>query len=325
MALLQVSDVSKTNETSTVLSNISFTQKKYERIAITGETGSGKSTLLKIIAGLEQPDSGEVVFEDKKVVGPADKLVPGHADIAYLSQHFELPKFLRVEQVLTYANVLAEAEAQLIFEICQIDHLLTRGTNQLSGGERQRVALCKLLIGSPKLLLLDEPFSHLDTVHKNTLKKVVNDIGKKLKITCILVSHDPHDTLPWADKILVMKNGEIIQKGKPDKIYTQPVNEYVGGLFGTYNILSPEIFESLLPESKSSRKGIFIRPEQIRITDKKRNAINGVIDQITFHGSYYDLNIIVGDRIVTARTLYTTHQAGEEVYVTLDLHSLWYL
>ncbi|MBT1703372.1 ABC transporter ATP-binding protein [Chryseosolibacter indicus] len=325
MTLLQVTGISKKNETNAVLHDINFSQKKYEKIAIAGETGSGKSTLLKIIAGLEQPDDGEVLFEDKKVVGPFDKLVPGHADIAYLSQHFELPKFLRVEQVLTYANTLSDFQAAEIFEVCKIDHLLTRGTNQLSGGEKQRVALCKLLIASPKLLLLDEPFSHLDMVHKAVLKAVINDIGKRLKITCILVSHDPNDTLPWANKILVIKNGEIVQKGKPEKIYRQPVNEYVGGLFGTYNLIPPDIYKSFVSENNVSGKQLFVRPEDLKVVSKTRKTVIGVVDEVIFHGSYYDINIDVQGSTVIVRSSMCTHSSGDQVHLSLHSPDLWYL
>ena len=222
MTLLKVTGISKKGEGDFVLQTISFSQRKLERIAIAGETGAGKSTLLKIMAGLIQPDSGEVIFENRKVTGPNENLVAGTPGIAYLSQHFELQKFLRVEQVLSYSNTISDTVAQNLYQVCQIDHLLKRKTDQLSGGEKQRIAICRLLISSPRLLLLDEPFSHLDMVHKNTLKTVINEIGLKLKITCVLVSHDPHDSLSWADKIMVMKDGSIIQQGTPESVYAEP-------------------------------------------------------------------------------------------------------
>src|SRR5262245_31762290 len=110
MTLLKVSGLSRQGEGGFALKKISFTQRKHKKMAIAGETGSGKSTLLKIIAGLMQPDEGEVYLEDEKI-SPADRLVPGHPAIAYLSQHFELDAFLRVEQVLSYANQLSVKEA----------------------------------------------------------------------------------------------------------------------------------------------------------------------------------------------------------------------
>ena len=148
MKFLTVSDISKKGLGNFKLQAITFSQRKNQKIAIAGETGSGKSTLLKIIAGMEQADSGEVLFKEQRVKGPEENLVPGHQGIAYLSQDFELPKFLRVEQVLAYSNNLSKEEANNLFAVCEISHLLGRKTDELSGGERQRIALAKLLITS---------------------------------------------------------------------------------------------------------------------------------------------------------------------------------
>ncbi|HEY8968242.1 MAG TPA: ATP-binding cassette domain-containing protein, partial [Puia sp.] len=146
------------------LGDVRMVLSKGWRMAVAGETGSGKTSLLKTIAGLMP--GGRVFFEGQRVLGPLEKLIPGHPGIAYLSQQFELPQHLRIEQVLEYANELPEEEAQELFRVCQIDHLMKRKTHQLSGGERQRIALAKLLIAAPRLLLLDEPFSNLDMIHK---------------------------------------------------------------------------------------------------------------------------------------------------------------
>jgi iron(III) transport system ATP-binding protein len=156
---------------------ISFTQQKARKLAIAGETGSGKSTLLKMIAGLAQPAEGEIRFRGERVLGPQERLVPGQPGIAYLSQHFELWNNYRVEEILSYANDLSVEAAAALYAICRIDHLLARRTDQLSGGERQRIALARLLVRPPRLLLLDEPFSNLDHIHKSLLKTVIRDIG----------------------------------------------------------------------------------------------------------------------------------------------------
>ena len=273
MDLLTVSGIYKQIDAGFSLRNIHFTQQATQKIAIAGETGSGKSTLLKIIAGLEQPDAGLVLFEEKRVKGPNEELVPGHPQIAYLSQHFELRTNYRVEEVLEYANKLSEQEAFTLYKVCRIDHLLKRRTDQLSGGEKQRIALARLLTTSPKLLLLDEPFSNLDMIHKTILKSVIRDIGDELNISCIMVSHDLLDTLSWADEILIMKEGQIIQQGKPEMVYHQPKNIYTAGLLGNYNLISTSkasyLFESL-PHTAAGKK-ILVRPEQFRIS-KQPNA-----------------------------------------------------
>jgi iron(III) transport system ATP-binding protein len=318
--LLQVSEVSKRADSNFILKQITFTQKKLQKIAVVGETGSGKSTLLKVIAGLEQPSEGEIVFDGTNVAGPDERLVPGHEKIAYLSQYYELPHALRIEQVLEYANRLSDEDAAELYAVCRIDHLLKRRTDQLSGGEGQRVAIARLLIAKPQLLLLDEPFSNLDTVHKNILKAVMEAITKKLKITCILISHDPEDTLSWADKILVMKDGEIVQKGLPEKVYRKPVDEYVAGLFGAYSILSPvqsNAFAHLL-NVKTIKKDLIIRPESFKLTSKKTKALKGEIIQVNFYGSYYLVDVLLLETPVTVKTEFSALSEGETVYVTLD-------
>lgn len=333
MTLLKTINVSKKGPGDFLLSNISFTQGKLEKIAIAGETGAGKSTLLKLVAGLIQPDGGELLFEKKRILGPEDQLVPGHIGIAYLSQHFELQKSLRVEQVLDYSNTLSESEANRLYTVCQIDHLLKRRTDELSGGEKQRVAICRLLISSPRLLLLDEPFSHLDMVHKNALKMVINDIGEKLKITCILVSHDPLDTLSWADRIFVMKDGRIVQKGAPESIYFRPVDEYTGGLFGKYNLLGKKAGRtfSTIPGLKKifaaleDGKQIFLRPENIRIVKQSSRALRGKILKVRFYGSYQEADIKVAGGTVTARTSDNGLREGKIVHISVSDTDLWVL
>jgi ABC-type Fe3+/spermidine/putrescine transport system ATPase subunit len=323
MDLLAVAGVSKAGKDKHVLKNITFSQEQGEKIVIAGETGSGKSTLLKIIAGLVQPDTGSIIFDQKEVAGPLDKLIPGHPGISYLSQHFELPKNLRVEQVLGYSNELTASTAELLYRVCKIDHLLERKTNELSGGEKQRIALAKLLITSPQLLLLDEPYSNLDMLHKSILKSVLSDISEKLKITCILVSHDPHDTLSWADRILVMKDGEIIQAASPENIYKTPLNEYVAALFGKYNLLNGSV-EKLLNQQLKTLSNItdnraFIRPEEFILVEKGEKTLEGIVKSVLFFGAYYQIEVVVADTTIYAHHRERNLKPGDQVYLALKL------
>lgn len=319
MTLLTVSGICKQVEEGFTLDNISFSQRKLQKIAIAGETGSGKSTLLKIIAGLVQPDSGEVLFENERVRGPLENVVPGHPDICYLSQDFELPDFLRVEQVLEYANTRSAEEAGILYEVCRITHLLNRKTDQLSGGERQRIAMARLLTSSPKLLLLDEPFSNLDRVHKNILKSIIHDIGNRLKISVILISHDPEDILSWANKILVIKEGQLVQKGSPGKIYRQPINEYTAGLFGNYNVIDPtnKLFPKLGHPKKNEKK-MFVRPEHFKIAFNRSKGILGKVVEVNFCGCYYEIEVECSDTVVTVKTDSCTIAKGDTVYISLS-------
>ncbi len=335
MSLIQVQGIYKTEGRNVALTNITFTQQKLQKIAIAGETGSGKTTLLKIIGGIISPDKGQVLFENERLKRiPEEKLIPGHPGIAYLSQQFDLPHFLTVEQVLIYANPLPDDEAEndeqakALYEVCRISHLLKRRTDQLSGGEKQRIALATLLITSPRLLLLDEPFSNLDMIHKNMLKAVINDIGERLNITCILVSHDPLDTLSWADEIIVMKDGQIVQRGTTKQVYNQPTNRYAAGLFGKYNLISAAYAESILGLTgiDTSGRSILFRPEAFTITGNDQDAIKGTINKITYYGSYYEINVLLAENYhITIRALQCDKVNGDAVYVRLLAEHLWFV
>ncbi|WP_299707431.1 ABC transporter ATP-binding protein [uncultured Pontibacter sp.] len=320
MSFLEVAEISVHEEGHTVLHNITFGQREYEKIAIAGETGSGKSTLLQTIAGLVQPSAGQITFEGKRVIGPHDKLVPGHEGIAYLSQHYDLPQFLRVEQVLRYANMLQGDEAETLYEVCRISHLAQRKTNQLSGGERQRIALARLLSTWPDLLLLDEPYSNLDKGHKLLLQEVIHDITERLAITCILISHDPHDTLSWADRIIVLKGGRIIQEGTPEEVYRHPVDAYTAGLFGSYNLIPADVASEFAAKLgiAARRHDLLVRPEHVRLVPEGTHTLKGTVKSVTFYGGYYDVQVQLQGTIISVRTQDRNVAAGDLVYLSVQ-------
>ena len=315
MSLLNVSGISKKQGEEYVVKNVNFVQEASQKIAIAGATGSGKSTLLKIIAGLIQPDSGEVLFEGKRVRGPLEKLLPGHPQIAYLSQHFELRNNYRVEEILQMASKVSDTDAKLIYEVCRIAPLLKRRTNELSGGERQRISFSKALITSPKLLLLDEPFSNLDAIHRGILKTIINDIEQRLNVSCLLVSHDPVDLLSWADEIIILNEGKIIQRGPAEEVYRRPVNEYAAALFGKYNLITTELLQLFPSLANSDRR--FIRPADFRIIVDEANGVKAEIISINFMGGFYEIELNAFGQMLTATTNYN-FEKGEIVTVHLN-------
>jgi ABC-type sugar transport system ATPase subunit len=272
-----------------------------------------------VIAGLLQPDAGEVWLEGVRVRGPLETLVPGHPGIAYLSQHFELWNNYRVEQILSYANDLSEEEAGDLYAMCRIDHLLQRRTDQLSGGERQRIALARLLVKPPRLLLLDEPYSNLDRTHKEVLRAVIRDIAEGAGISCILVSHDPQDILSWVDEILVLKEGRLIQKATPERIYRQPVDEYTAGLFGKYNLVDPALAARLgrLAGTADGRKELIIRPEKLTLSAMGNAAAQGRVTAVAFMGGHYEIEVEIGGARLLVRADTHSYKKGQAVFVGL--------
>ena len=312
MALLEVQNISKHQPDRIIIDDISFKQEALQKIAITGESGAGKSTLLKIISGHAQAGSGTVIFNGEKVIGPEEKLLAGHKEIAYLSQHYELHNNYYVKDLIWFQIKVDEEAAIQLFEICRISHLLERRTDQLSGGEKQRIALCMLLVKHPKLLVLDEPFSNLDPIHKSTLKTVLEYITDRLQITCLLTSHDPHDTLSWADEIIVMKGGKMIQQGTPQTIYHQPVNEYVAGMFGKYNLVTPEQAAWF---GIQANENIIIRPESFSISETVSNGVKGTIEKVSFWGGFYEVEVLVDEVTIVVKVMKNEWSVGEEVFI----------
>jgi iron(III) transport system ATP-binding protein len=290
--LLDVQAVSKQLD-SIQLEAVSFQLIAGSKMAIIGESGSGKSSLLKIIGGLVGADSGQVLFQGKRVKKPEEVLLPGHPRIAYLSQHFELRNNYRMEELLEYGNKLDPAMMQELIDVCQIGHLLKRKNDTLSGGERQRIALAKLLLTKPSLLLLDEPFSNLDIQHRQTIRDIVNSISHQLQITCIMVSHDPLDILSWADEVMVLQAGKLIQAAPPQQVYQYPINAYTAGLLGAYTAITDEM-RSLFQLNQEVQ---FIRPEQLRFIE---NGIAATITDAQYCGAFtaYTLDTAAGKLIM---------------------------
>lgn len=318
MILLQVTGIRKQVASGTFhLHPISFTQQQGQKLAVAGATGSGKSTLLRIIAGLEQPDGGEVRFEGAKVKGPDYRLIPGEPGIGYLSQHYELRNHYRMEELLGYADTLPDGQAERLFRLCRIDHLLQRKTDQLSGGERQRIALARLLLTGPRLLLLDEPFSNLDRIHKSVLKEVLDNIAAATGLSFIIASHDPTDLLPWADELLILRDGHKEQQDTPEAIYHRPLTEYAGALLGDYNLLADDMATALGLAPQAGRR-YFVRPEQLQITASgATTALRGIITGHTFYGACNLVNVSVDGHELKVWAPAGNIQSGSEVGVLL--------
>lgn len=314
--LLRVEAVSRTEAGNLVLHPTSFQLSSQKKLAIVGETGSGKSSLLRMIAGHIAPDSGSIFFKTKRVWSPPVTLLPGHPGIAYLSQDFELRNNYKVHELLNYKNLLSPESAAQLYHVCKVDHLMNRKNDELSGGERQRIALAKLLVGVPELLLLDEPFSNLDLPQKKNINAVLHAISNQLKITCIMVSHDPVDTLSWADEIMVLKSGRVVQHASPQHIYQQPADEYVAGLFGSYSLLKGIYHPFKIKWGVNDQQPfLFIRPEQLLLSDSHENAVDCVVTQVLFCGAYWLVTVSNGEQSLIIHTAIPGVQKGDLVWV----------
>jgi len=320
MSLLKIEGVSKSYDSkSNAIETTNLTINRNERTALVGAAGSGKSTLLKLMAGLEQPDTGDVYFENERIEGPEEKLIPGHASIAYLPQDYRLPNYTRVEEYLLNSDY-EDDEVDLVYNACNIHHLLNSFTQHLSGGEKQRVALAKQIMGKPEILLLDEPFSSLDHQHKEIIKSVLEEIEQQLDTTIVLVAHEPVDVLSWANTIIVMKQGAIVQKGTPHTLYRTPKDEYVAGLFGHYNLTS--INKWSIPGSIKLTKienRVLLRPEDFSIGKIGSSDHYGSVTNIKYMGNYYLTELEFDNERILVKSDSDNYQINDRIGVNLSI------
>lgn len=182
-------------------------------LAIVGESGSGKTTLLRLIAGLEIPDSGTIQIEDRFITSDHKITKPQNRDIGFVFQDFALFPHLTVEQNITYGVKTNKNEVcDKLLSLLKMDELKKRYPSELSGGQQQRVAIARSLATEPKLLLLDEPFSNLDTNLKSNLRKELKKVVTNINTSMIFITHDLHDAIDIADEIIFIKKGTILQQ-----------------------------------------------------------------------------------------------------------------
>ena len=287
--MLTVRDISFSYIDTPNLNSISFSLTKGKNLALIGESGCGKSTLLKLIYGLYDLDEGQIFWNDIEVLGPKFHLIPGMPFMKYLAQDFDLMPFITVaENVGKYlSNFYPEEKKARIAELLEIVEMTEYANVKakfLSGGQMQRVALARVLALEPEVLLLDEPFSHIDNFRKNSLRRKLFGYLKEQQITCVVATHDSTDVLSFADEVAVIKDGKIIESGIPKFIYDNPRDKYVASLFGDVN------------EIEINGELKFVYPHQLKVvlnSDLKVEIVN-----FYFRGSHYLMEAKYGNRIL---------------------------
>ncbi|SDG84577.1 ABC-type Fe3+/spermidine/putrescine transport systems, ATPase components [Flavobacterium omnivorum] len=285
--MLEIKDISFTYSDKPVIENISFTIAKGENTAIIGESGCGKSTLLKLIYGLYNLDSGAITYNEKPILGPKYNLVPGEDYIKYLAQDFDLMPYITVEENVGkfLSNMYPEqkkARIQELLEMVEMTAFAKVKAKFLSGGQQQRVALARVLALEPEIILLDEPFSQIDSFRKNSLRRNLFKYLKDKGITCIIATHDSTDALSFSDETIVIQNGKIVAKGDSKSLYENPANKYIASLFGEVNELK---LSQLIDLEDDEDVALLLYPHQLKVVD---NAImKAVVKQCYFKGSHY--------------------------------------
>lgn len=270
-----------------ILKELKFAIDSNEHLAILGESGAGKSTLLHLIYGLLELPNGKISFKGEKLDGPSEKLIPGHDFMKLLSQEFDIMPFTTVaENIGSFLTSLdMDADADRIDELLEVVDLASfrqEYVKNLSGGQKQRVALAKALANTPEILLLDEPFSHIDLRRKTKLRRRLFSYLKENNIGCIYATHDSEEALAFSDKILLLsKNGEQELFDTPQKVYNGVKTAYQASFFGEVNDL-----KFWMPKDEKR----WYYPEQLKLSDTP-TSISGGVKKSYFQGSFYLLEI----------------------------------
>jgi len=245
--MLVVKNISFGYNKTRVVDNISFKAKKGQVVAIIGESGSGKSTILKLIFGEKDLEEGRVSWCNKKILGPKDKLIAGHEFMKYVTQEFDLMPFTTAAENIgsPLSNFTPENKKNRISALLNVVGLSKYANTKvlrLSGGQKQRVAIAKGLAAKPEVMLLDEPFSHIDSYKKRSLRRGVFDYLKSNQISCVIASHDKDDVLSFADYVVVVEEGKIIAEGTPEELYKNPVLPKIAAFFSDFSFINGKIY-----------------------------------------------------------------------------------
>lgn len=347
MPEVRVVNVTKKYGKIYALDNVSLTIHDKEYFALLGPSGCGKTTLLRLIAGLIEPDSGEIYIGDRRV----DKVPPEDRDIGFVFQTFALFPHLTAwgnviygPKVKNYDAKKAETIGHEVLELVKLNERLDAYPSELSGGMMQRVAVARALAAGAKTLLLDEPLGQLDAKVRNEIRYEIRRMAKDLNLTAIHVTHDQSEAMSISDRIAVMKQGRLMQVGTPQELYMHPNNLFVAHFIGESNFLEGYVknvkddyleielrgglkAKGLNPGIKQNERIVLaIRPE---ICEMKKgnttadNALFGKIDKITFEGTLvrYEIRLENGDRLVINRPSLTEVwiDIGESVTITYPI------
>lgn len=237
---LSIKNLSVNFDETRVLHQCNLDVHQGETLVILGNSGEGKTTLLKAVAGMAVMNGGEVWYDGTKIKGAGEKLIPGHDEIKLVNQDFELDSYHNVEEnlrlkLLSYDEDYRQERVNELLELVGLTESRKQKAVSLSGGQKQRLAIARALADDPRVLLLDEPFNQLDFQMKSRIGDHIRDYIRSHGITCILVTHNGDEALEWADRIAVLKAGQITRTDPADQVYDNPANLEEALFFGELN------------------------------------------------------------------------------------------
>jgi len=283
--MLNVNNISFSYADHPTIESVTFSLEKGKNLAIIGESGCGKSTLLKLIYGLYDLNAGQILWHEKSVLGPKFNLIPGMDFMKYLAQDFDLMPYISVAENIGkfLSNMYPEQKKERIatlLELVEMTEFANTKVQFLSGGQMQRVAIARVLALEPEVVLLDEPFSHIDNFRKNSLRRKVFQYLKEKEITCLIATHDSQDILGYSDETLVMKDGKVIVNAETKSIYENPNNFYVASLYDDVN----EIPKHWLEADSNDETVLLVYPYQLHVVVKSHFQVEVVASYLKGNG-----------------------------------------
>lgn len=310
MSYFSVQGVSKFYGSRQALAPISLDLAKGEFLSIVGESGSGKSTLLRIMAGLEVQDGGKVFLEEKEIQSPKHKVVAGYPEIKLIHQDFHLfPNSTVAENIarplLQFDKAYALERVEILLNLLGLKELRERMPRELSGGQQQKVAIAKALSVEPEVLLLDEPFSSLDTIQKQRLIRELKSGFMGMGTTIIFVTHDLDDALRLTDNLMILQAGNVVQRGNSQVLCQQPQSKYVAQLFSPINQIS-------------NTAHTYIRPTDVKLRSKGGLLAHVEESRFLVHFNSLQIRIKETGELWEVDDPQRKYQIGDRVYLTWD-------
>ncbi len=292
--ILELKDLKKSFGETQVLRGLNIQIQKGEFVTLLGSSGCGKTTTLRIIAGLEEPDSGEVLLNGKNITG----LEPNHRNVNTVFQSYALFPYMNVEKNIGYGLKLRKTpkdeihrRVQEMLQMVQLEGYEKRMPDELSGGQRQRVAIARAVVNQPEVLLLDEPLGALDLKLRRQMQLELKKLQKRLGITFIYITHDQEEAINMSDRIVVMRDGVFEQVGTPNEIYYHPRTSYVADFVGNANIY------------RENGKVYAVRSENVLMENEPECRLDAVVEDKSFAGGQLrvQLRLPDGQQIIASR------------------------
>ncbi|MFM8243185.1 MAG: ABC transporter ATP-binding protein [Crocinitomicaceae bacterium] len=288
-----------------ILRTVNLSVKRGELLGLVGKSGAGKSSLLKIMAGILAPNEGSLTWNGQEMPISSELLIPGYKNISIVNQDFKLDNYHTTEEniresILGYPFAKREKRIKELIKLLQLQHVAQTKAALLSGGEKQRLSIARAIAHAPDVLLLDEPFGHLDTILKQRLAEVIMKLKFRENLAIILVSHDPQDILGLCDNVTFLRKGKLSKNRKPQEIYYQLKNKEIAKLFGPVNEINVE------------NNTHFFRPDEFETSEK--DGIQVYFQYAMFSGGFYQSYMLCEQKMIV---LYANYPLNEIRFIRI--------